>query len=338
MKAAASIAVLALGLAAPAFADPAALVRLATAQQKALNPTITAYGTVSPDPGALVTIALPRDGVISGLSVRVGQLVHAGDPIATVQTAAAASATYAQAQSAAAFAEKDLAHTRQLYAQQLATASQLATAEKAASDARAVLQAQNTIGAGKSSEVLRAKSSGVVTAVNVSAGDRVQANAPVASIAQGNRYIVNLGLEPSDALAVRRGDRVVLQAAQRAGITVSGTVQSVDAMMDPKSRLVNAVVAIPDTASRHLVLGTALDGTVYLAPRAGIVLPRSALMSDAGGTYVYVVGRGIAHRRSVRVGFEAGDDALLKSGVAAGEAVVVAGNAGLEDSWHVRVH
>jgi RND family efflux transporter MFP subunit len=332
------IAAAVFGLAAPVSAQPAALVQVAKAQERALRPTIAAYGTVAPDPDALATIALPREGVIAGVSVRVGQSVRAGDAIATVQTAAGASASFAQAQSALAFAEKDLAHTRQLYAQQLATATQLATAEKAVSDARAVLQAQTTIGAGKSSEVLRAKASGVVTAVNVSPGDPVQANAVIAAMAVRDRFIVNLGLEPSVALEVGRGDRVSLVAPQRPGTVVRGTVQSVDAMMDPKSRLVNAVVTIPEGMSRWLLLGTALDGTIYASANSGIVVPRSALMSDARGSYVYVVSRGVAHRRPVRIAFESDADALLKSGVSPGESVVVAGNTGIDDGSHVRVH
>src|SRR5205807_4127977 len=101
----------------------------------------------------------------------------------------------------------------------LATATQLATAEKAVSDARAVFEAQTTIGAGKPSEVLRAKTAGVVTAVSVSPGDRVQANAAIASIAARDRLIVNLGLEPSAAFEVSRGASVLLQAPQHPDIS-----------------------------------------------------------------------------------------------------------------------
>lgn len=338
MKSATAFVVIAVGFAVPASAEPAALVELATAQQRALQPTIRAYGTVAPDPSALVTIALPREGVINAVSVRVGQSVHAGDAIATVQTAANASAAFAQAQSALDFAEKDLARTRQLYAQQLATTAQLATAEKAAIDGRALFQAQTAIGANKRSDVLRAKASGVVTTINVSPGDRVQANALIASIAVRDRFIVNLGLEPAIAPEVARGNAVLLRAPQRPGTGLAGTVQSVDAMMDPKSRLVNAVVSIPQNEFRQLVLGTVLDGTIYLVARNGIVVPRTALMSDAGGSFAFVVAGGVARRRSVRVLFEAGDNALLKSGVSPGDAVVVAGQAGLQDGTRIRTH
>lgn len=336
MKTAALFVAGVVGLAVSASAEPAALVQLATAQRGALHPVIRAYGTVAPDPGALVTIALPRDGVIAAVSVRAGQFVHAGDAVATVQTAASELAAFAQAKSALEFAGKDLVRTRQLYAQQLATATQLAAAEKAVSDARAALAAQTAIGAGKGSEVLRAKAHGVVTAVSISPGDRVQANAVIASVATRDRFIVNLGIEPAIAPEVARGDRVSLREAQRPGTELDGTVQSVDAMMDPKSRLVNALVSIPERESRRLLLGTVLDGTIYPSARNGIVVPQSALMSDVGGSFVYVVGGGAARRRPVRVLFEAGSKALLASGVSPGEAVVVAGNAGLQDGTHVR--
>lgn len=338
MRVAGLIVIAVLGFVAQASAGPAALVQLATAQWRSIRPTTSAYGTVAPDPGALVTIALPRDGVIAAVPVRAGQSVGTGEAIATVQTAANASAAFAQAQSALAFAEKDLARTRELYAQQLATAAQRAGAEKAVSDARAVLQAQSSIGAGKTTEVLRAKTSGVVTAVNVSPGDRVQANAVIASIATRDRFVINLGLEPAAAQEVSPGDAVSLRAPQHPDVAFDGRIESVDAMMEPKSRLVNAIVSIPDNISRRLVLGTVLDATVSLAAKTGVVVPRSALLSDGGGNYAFVVRQGVARRRPVRVLCESGGDALLKAGVTSGEAVVVAGNAGIEDGFHVRVH
>jgi RND family efflux transporter MFP subunit len=331
------ILVAAFGFVAQVQADPTAFVQLATARLRTLSPTVPAYGTVAPDPSALVTVALPRDGVITAVSVRAGQSVRAGDPIATVETAPSASAVFLQAKSALTFAEKDLARTRALYAETLATATQLASAEKAVSDARAALHAQTTIGAGRASETLRARDSGVVTAVNVSPGERVQANAVIVSIALRGRFIVALGFEPSDAAEVARGDSVSLRVPQRPGIVLSGKVQSVDAMMDPKSRLVNAIVSIPDNPSLHLVLGSVLDATVSLAGKSGVVVPQSALMSDAAGSYVYVISRGIAHRRAVHVLFQSGGFALLERGIASGDAVAVAGNAGLSDGLRVQV-
>ena len=319
-------------------ATPAALVTLATAKAEALRPDVSAYGTVAPDPDYVTTVAIPRDGIVAAVSVRTGQLVKAGDAIATIETAPGAAASFQQAQSAAAFAAKDLAHTKALYDQQLATKSQLAAAENAYAAAAAQLRAQEKIGAGRAAEVLRANAPGIVTALNASPGDRVQANSVLASIATRDRLLLNVGLEPEDAPQVPVGAPVWLRSLQDDSLSFTSSVESVDAMMDPKSRLVNAVVGVPQSVAPRLILGMVFEGVVKLPARNGIVVPHDAIMTDAKGNYVYVVEKGIAHRRAVTIGLETDEDALIAKGLKSGERVVVAGNAGLEDGTAVRTH
>jgi len=213
-----------------AFAEPAALVKLTRAKQQVLRPEITVYGTVVPDPSHLSIVAVQRDCTVTAVSVRAGQLVRVGDPIVTIQTSPSATAVYMQAGSAVAFAQKDLAHTRELYAQQLATKSQLASAERALVDARALADAQLKVGAGHATEVLRASAPGIITALSVSPGDRILANAVIASIAMRDRLLVNLGLEPQDAFQVKIGASVWLHSAQHLDISFVAAVQSVDAI------------------------------------------------------------------------------------------------------------
>lgn len=328
----------AFGVSVPAFADPAALVALATARIQSFHPRISVYGTIAPDANSLASVSLSRDVIVTRVSVRVGERVKAGDPLFTVQTAAQAGAAYQQADSAYQFAAKDLAHTRQLFAEQLATNSQLAAAVKALDDAKAALAAQEAIGSGTQSQTLRAAAAGVVTALDVSPGQRVAANTTMASIATKNRFIVNLGLEPSVAAQIAPGDPVKLHPPQDPSQAMSGKIASVDAMVDPKSRLVNAIAYGTGAGEGRLVLGAVLEADVWLSARTGIVVPHSALMADARGSYVFAVAEGVAHRRNVRVAFDTPQNALVAQGLRAGEQVVTAGNAELEDGMHVRVH
>lgn len=325
------------GFVQSANAEPQALVQMTTAKQATLHPEVPAYGTVIPDPDGQVTLAIPRDGIITGVSVRSGQLVKAGDPIVTIETAPGAVAIYQQAQSALAFAGRDLSHTKALYAQQLATKSQLANAQKAYADAQAQVAAQVKIGASKSGEVLRANAPGIVTKLSVSPGDRVAANTVIASIAARDRLLVNLGLEPQDALQASVGGKVWLRSPQRKSINFAGQIQSVDAMMDPASRLVNAVVGVPQAVAGKLVLGMVLQGEVQLPSAKGIAVPHSALMTDRKGNYVFVVKKGVAYRRNVKITLETDEQALIAQGISAGDHVVSAGNAGLINGTHVRV-
>ena len=319
-------------------AEPSALVRVAAARQGALALRITAFGTVAADTNHVTTIAAPRDCLVAHIAIRPGQSVAAGDPLVTISTAPAATTQYRQAQSTLAFAEKDLAHTRELYAEQLATRSQVAAAEKALSDARAQMSEQTRIGANQPTETLRAPVAGVVASITGSPGDRVQQGASIAAIATRNQLVLNVGLEPRDAPRLGVGTPVQLRQPAGAGSAISGRVLSVSAMMDSQSRLVNAVVAVPQEKARGLILGTVMQAEMTLAPAAGIIVPKDSLMTDGQGTYVYVVQKGEAHRRNVLLAFESGDQALVTSGLSGNEEVVTAGNAGLEDNMAVRMH
>jgi RND family efflux transporter MFP subunit len=338
MKPRALVVIVLLGLshAAGAQEEPSALVQLATAEQGSLHPSVGAYGTVAADPAYVATIALPRDGIITSVSVRVGQVVDAGQALVTFETAPNALANYQQAQSAVTLAQQDLTHTQELFNQRLATNTQVATAEKALADAEAQLKVQTQIGAQREMQVLNATAAGIVTAVNATPGERVAANTVIALIAPRDRLILNLGLEPEDALQVPIDAEASLHSPQIARISFNGKIQSIDALMDPKSRLVNAVATIPQDIAANLILGMVMEGVVQLPAKTGIVVPHSALITGQHGTSLFLVANGVAHRRDVEVALETDQLALITNGVMAGEAVVVAGNAGLTEGMRVR--
>jgi membrane fusion protein, multidrug efflux system len=320
----------------PANADPSALVRLTTANWGKLAPKILAYGAVAADSAHMSTVALSSDGVVDAVAVRAGQTVNKGDPILTIATAPGAAAQYQQAASAASFAGKDLTHTRELFAEKLATRSQLDAAEKAYSDAQTLLSQQTQIGTGNKDSVVQADAAGIVVTVTALPGDRIAAGTVVATIATRNRMILNLGLEPEDASSVPVGAAVSLSSPRNDALAFTSRVLSVNAMTDAQSRLVNAVVAVPDEIAPRLILGTTLVGIVSLPARSGIVIPRACLLSDTAGTFVFTVKAGIAHRREVRVALETDDEALIGTGLARGERVVDDGSAGLTDGMAVR--
>ena len=332
------IGLLGLAQAAGAQQEPSALVQLATAEQGTLSPSVDAYGTVAADPAYVTAIALPRDGVITSVSVRVGQVVDVGQPVVAFDTAPSTVATYQQAQSAVTLAQQDLAHTQDLYKQQLATNSQVAAAQKTLADAEAQLRAQTQIGAERQSQVLQAPSAGIVTAINAGPGERLAANTVFASIAPRDRLILNLGLEPEDALQVQVGAEVSLRSPQSVRLSFTGKIRSVDALMDPKSRLVNAIATIPQSVAANLILGMVMEGVLKLPAKMGIIVPHSALMTGPHGTSVFVVANGVAQRRDVEVALESDQLALITKGITAGEAVVVGGNTGLFDGIHVRTN
>jgi RND family efflux transporter MFP subunit len=327
--------VVAIFMGAAALADPSALVALAVAQQGSLAQEIVAYGTVAPDPNHQMSVVSGHDARVAQVFVRLGQTVRKGDPLVVIQSAPSSAVQFAQAASALAFAAKDLQQTQRLYNEHLATRSQLAAAQRVYADAQATVTQQRLMGADHAMETLTTPVDGVVVTLTAARGDAIAAGATVATIASKGALIVNLGVEPASAADLHPGAAVWLKAPNST-LTIASQMVSVGSMLDSQSRLVDAVARLPDAAATHLLVGTTLSARIALDARRGIVIPRSALLSDRDGTFVLVVVGDVAHRRAVTVAFQTGLSALVVAGLRTGERIVVDGASGLTDGMHVR--
>jgi len=327
-----AIAALAPLLAAAADA-PSVLVRTEPLRQHAIAETLVGYGTLAPEVGGTVNVNLPRPGRISALEVSPGEVVKKGARLLEFRTAAGAALGYRQAGNALAFARSELARSEQLAAQKLATASQLAAARKALADAEAALEAQRRLGTGTASVSVKAPFEGVVVSIGAAPGDRIAAGTAVLKLARLSGLRVLLGIEPSDSFAVRAGMPVHLRPVFDTRRAVDAHVAAVHGMVNPQTQLVDVVVKI---ASGDLLPGMRVRGEITLASRKGWAVPRSAVLRDDNGAYVFQVKDGIAQRVTVQV--ESDGDKLLgiRGPLDPALKVVVQGNYELTDGMAVR--
>ena len=323
---------------APLFAaaadSPSVLVRSEPLRRHTIAETLVGYGTLAPEVGGTINLNLPRPGRITALEVSQGQVVRSGAELLTFRTDAAANLSFRQAENALTFARSELARTGQLLAQKLATESQLAAARKAVADAEAALEAQRRLGTGTGSERVKAPFDGVVVSIGASLGDRVAAGSAVLRLARLSGLRALLGIEPSDSFAVRAGMPVHLTPVFDAERSVEAKVAAVHGMVDPQTQLVNVVVRIH---SGNLLPGMRVKGEITLASRTGWAVPRSAVLRDGNGDYLFQVKDGAARRVAVQV--ESDGDRLLGirgAGLDPALKVVVQGNYELADGVAVR--
>ena len=145
---------------------------------------------------------------------------------------------------------------------------------------------------------------------------------------------VLLGIEPADSFAVRAGMPVRLTPVFDARHTVDAHVAAVHGMVNPRTQLVDVVVRI---SSGDLLPGMRVRGEITLATRTGWAVPRSAVLNDGSGDYIFQVRGGVAQRVAVQV--ESDGDKLLGirgSGLDPALRVVVQGNYELSDGMAVR--
>ena len=317
---------------------PSVLVKTTPIRAQVVRETLAVFGTIAPDPVSLATITAPRAVVIAQLSVRLGQRVATGDPIATFESAPGAALAFQQSASGLAFAKVDLDRVRRRYALRLATTDQLAAAQRALADANAAAVEQNKLHGAQARETIRASFDGIVTAVSVAPGDKVAADGPIAVVARGGGLIVPLGLEPADAARVVKGQSVVIVPVFASPVGAKATIASVHGMVNPTTRLVDAVASIDPEASAKLIIGASVRASIEIASREALVVPRDAVLTDTEGSYLFVVVGGKAHLVRVNAGIEQGDAAEISgAGIKAGDAVVSLGNYELADGTPVRM-
>ena len=325
------------GEAAEEEVEGTATVTTATPTSGSLSPVALAYGVVASSPQHTFVIAVMRDGVFKSVNVREGDIVRAGQPIVTVITAPANNAAYAQAKSAVDFTTQDLARVERMFANKLATNDQISTARKALADAQVNLEQQRSIGAGETEAVLRAPFDGVITSLMAVPGDKVQASTTIATVSSRSDIVVELNLEPEDASKLAPGAAVKL-SLPFGTMEFMAKLTSIGASVDPMTHLVKAIADIPAASGARLSLGTTLMAHITLPPLQGILIPRTALLEDVKGPYVFTVLEDEAKRQDIKVLVETDDMALIDGlDPALGSDVVVTNNSELDDDTPVKI-
>ncbi len=327
-----SLLLMATGLACAAE-NPVALVKTVAMKQQKLTDTVSGYGNVAPDTHSLENVSLPRPGKIISLLVSPGQTVQKGTPLLLFGTGADAELGYQQARQAVDFANSEVTRIRQLVAQQLATQSQLAAAGKALADAEASLQAQEKIGAGRAQEQIVSPFNSIVMSVQAAQGDRLAAGAPLLQLARSSGQRVLVGVEPEDAKRIRPGMAVSIVPVFSNEARESGRVSQVFGMINPQTQLVDVLVKI---SSGGLMPGTRVRAGIDVGGVNAWVVPRSAVLQDVGGAYLFQIVQGKARRINVQTGLEHNGLIAVQGPFDAAQAVVSLGNYELRDGMAVR--
>lgn len=286
--------------AAGAADAPSVQVQTVALKQQAMTDNVTGYGVVSPDTRSLHTISLPRPGQIVNLHVSAGQVVKKGTLLLTFGTSADAALGYQQARDAVDFARSETARIEQLVSQQLATQSQLAAAKKAQADAEANLSGQKKIGANQPLEHITAPFNGVVVSVQAAQGDRMATGATVLQLARAGGQRVLLGVEPEDIARVHPGLSVQVNPVF-GGPALAGRVAQVFGLINPQTQLVDVLVEVTGAG---LLPGTRVRAEIEVDKQTLWVVPRSAVLRDAQGAYLFQVVQGKAHRVTLQTGLE----------------------------------
>jgi macrolide-specific efflux system membrane fusion protein len=298
--------------------------RTVTVQQGTVTKTATADGTL--ESASTASASFETSGTVTEIRVRVGDKVKKGQVLAKVDPAAANRSLDA--------AEADLDAAQDALDRAEDAGSDTSDAENQVDQAElAVDEAE----AGVAGTVLKAPMAGTVTAVSgtigsSSSGSSQQGESTGSSSSTGFVEIADLArMQVSAAFA--EADATSLKENQAATVTwnaLSGVSQSARvSAIDPSATTNNSVVTYGVTLTLDKVpTGAKAGQTVSVAVTTGsvenAVLVNAAAITTVGNRHtVTVVAGGIQETRSVEIGLEGDSATEIKSGLTAGEQVVV---------------
>lgn len=278
-------------------------------------------------------LAANANGKVIRTLVERGALVKAGQPLAILDTRAAAlnlAEARASAESAAAAAENERINCERFskLAQQGAISQaeydshsiRCQTSNLAASAARArAAMAGQYVG----DAVIRAPFAGSVAERYVDVGEFVRADSRVATLVDLSSMRLEFTVPETKIAAARPGAKVRFSVAGYPNKQFGGTVKYVSAQVRPTTRdvVAEAVVDAPDVDLRPgMFAAVQLEAGSEQMP---VVASQSLLKRD-GRFVAFVEVNGRLEERIVHVGETLGDESVVNRGIAPGDKLVVA--------------
>jgi multidrug efflux pump subunit AcrA (membrane-fusion protein) len=276
--------------------------------------------------GATARVAAARARLSSVLHAKVDvdsralereQALYAGG-VAAAKDVDAARAQLTTDQSDVISARADIAQAesdlRAAQAQGPVASAQLASAREK------VAAAERNLG----NAVLRAPVDGVVTGILKHAGEVADPSQTLLTLGPPSSETITLTATNADARKIRAGDSVTLTTAS-AGTSGKGLVRAVVPSVDPATQTNTVVVA---GAPPGAVPGDAVEATISVGTRRGVVIPTAAIVEDpqTGKSIVFVsmrskTGETSFAARTITVGAGDAQRSLISHGLRAGERI-----------------
>lgn len=296
-----------------------------TVQSRPQTSQLIAYGQISPV--STVPVSAAEEGVVTGLTVRPGTHVRAGQSLAHLSGPAIDSlvtqgeADVRSAQSQLDAAVKSLAIARQQLPAHLTTRQAVHQAESAEAQARSgLVNAQSRLTTLRELMTVSAPADGIVLDLNSADGALVSVGQPILTLQPANGLWLLANYYGADLTAIRVGMTGRFMPSD-GGQTVRVRVVSIPGTVAPGGG--ESVALEPLHVTPSWLNGESGTVNLDLPSRAMVAVPTRALVLNQGKWFVMVHTASGDRAQEVVPGPTEGWDTLITSGLAPGTKVVV---------------
>lgn len=307
----------------------------ASVTKKDLSNTISGSGSAYA--GTSKDVTPNNSGTLSGLSVKVGDTVTAGQTLFTVSSDDLSKAVTT--------AKNNL--TKANLSLSSDESADTVDSNKVAEDKIAVSDAETSLASAKSAlakMTVTAPISGVVTVVNSTNGDTVSSGTTVLTIVDMNSIKIKVSVDETDISKVKTGQTATIKFSALSDKSFQGTVESIAETGTTSNSVTTYSVVVGVTNPSGIKLG--MNATVTIAVESktnALVIPAEALVESNNKKYVRVQATGSTTSGQsnnssstqqstssknfklveIKTGIETTDYIEVTSGVTEGEKIIV---------------
>jgi RND family efflux transporter MFP subunit len=277
-----------------------------------------------------------------GDSVRKGQLLARIDDTALRQAALSAESAVRSAQTTLDNAQRDLARNQRLYQAGAIAERDLQSSQQAVTSAQAaVANAKSNLALAQqqlNKATVQAPFTGIVSQRSVNAGDAVQPGGALFTIVDPSSMRLEAAVPAAQLSAIRMGQPVRFTVTGYPDRTFTGHISRISPAANPATRQVEIYATIPNTG-HTLVAGLYAQGTVASESQTGLIAPATAIDQSGLTPTVMRIRQGKAQEVQVQLGLRdpQTNEIVLKSGVSAGDTLLLGSAAGITPGTVVHV-
>lgn len=283
--------------------------------------------TATLEPNRSVTILSETTGVVSKLNVEEGAMVKEGQILAEFsdnQKQVALQKAEIQVQNA----KQELTRKQTSYDQKIISQSDY---DKAKYDMDLAESMRKDSQVQVERLVIRAPYSGVVTERFIEKGQNIATGNQLFTLLDPEPLKARIYLPEKEVFELTKNQSVQLALNAQKSIKFEGKVDQINPAVDTKTGTIKVTVLV-DKAPEAVRPGSFVDVRLVTQKHdSALLIPKKALVEEAGERYVYLVNNNVAARRVVEIGFTDDENAEVLSGIKKGEKVVVAGQGSLRD-------
>lgn len=332
-------------------------VSAVTVEKQTIATTITLSGKVQADSEVMIMPKTP--GKVESLAVKVGDSVEKNqvlfslektDMLSSYNQAAAqlkmAEANYQSTKEKIDNAKLQLERYQELYEIGAVSKAELEQMEIQASDANLLAveaqleQAQ--AGFQKAENALndmdvKSPISGIVTSLDIGAGDMVSNASPAATVVSMDRVYVNVSVSEKEINNIQEGQEVKVNVSSASKTNIKGTIDSLSLAADARTGKYSLKVYI-DNKDHVIKPGMFAQVKIDTNTKNDVLVVPTDAVSYHGGQYVaYVIDDGKAVEKEVITGLDNGKETEIVSGLEEGEILIVKGQNYVNQDSEVKI-